>query len=231
VGKPVVRLGNAVFACGFAWDERSGSLLARVDSLIMAAKSGRRRARRSRTSSSLSDLPASAGRSKDHQIRVVIETPKGCRNKFAYDPSFRTFELKKTLPAGMAFPYDFGFVPSTLAADGDPLDVLVLMEEPAFPGCLVRCRLLGAILGEQEDEDEGVVRNDRLVAVEAGNERYNDFRRISDLSDKFLEELEAFFVNYHQLSGKKYRIIKTVGPNKARKLTRRLHARSATASK
>lgn len=196
----------------------------------MAAKSARRR-RKPRTPPSLADLPASAGRSRDHQIHVVIETPKGCRNKFAFNPTFRTFELKKTLPAGMAFPYDFGFVPSTLAADGDPLDVLVLMEEPAFPGCVVRCRLLGAILGEQEDRDEGVVRNDRLVGVEADNERYNDFRRISDLSDKFLEELEAFFVNYHQLSGKKYRILKAVGPNKARRLTRQLRARSATSSK
>jgi inorganic pyrophosphatase len=184
-----------------------------------------RRTGKPRAPASLADLPASAGRSKDHQLRVVIETPKGCRNKFAYNPALRAFELKTTLPAGMAFPYDFGFVPSTLAADGDPLDILVLMDEPAFPGCLVRCRLLGAILGEQEGADEGVVRNDRLVGVEAGNERYKDFRRISDLSDKFLEELEAFFVNYHQLSGKKYRILKTVGPNKARKLTRQLHER------
>ena len=95
----------------------------------------------------------------------------------------------------------------------------------------MRCRLLGAILGEQEDRDEGVVRNDRLVGVEADDERYNDFRRISDLSDKFLEELEAFFVNYHQLSGKKYRILKAVGPNKARRLTRQLRARGATSSK
>jgi inorganic pyrophosphatase len=68
-------------------------------------------------------------------LTVIIETPKGSRNKYAYDPKERIYGLRKVLPAGMAFPYDFGFVPSTIADDGDPLDVLVLMDEPAFPGC------------------------------------------------------------------------------------------------
>jgi len=66
---------------------------------------------------------------------MVVETPKGSRNKYAFDPDNRVFELKKVLPAGMAFPYDFGFLPSTKCGDGDPLDVLVLIDEPAFPGC------------------------------------------------------------------------------------------------
>ena len=83
-------------------------------------------------------------------FRSIIETPKGSRNKYAFDPDQRIFELKKVPPAGMAFPYDFGFVPSTVAEDGDPVDVLVLMDEPAFPGCLLRCRLIGIIeRGEQ----------------------------------------------------------------------------------
>src|SRR5258708_20464997 len=73
-------------------------------------------------------------------IQVIIETPKGSRNKYAFDPEQKVFELKKVLPAGMAFPYDFGFIPSTRAEDGDPTDVLVLMDEPAFPGCLLKCR-------------------------------------------------------------------------------------------
>jgi inorganic pyrophosphatase len=67
-------------------------------------------------------------------IQVIIETPKGSRNKYAFDPKQRVFELKTVLPAGMFFPYDFGFIPSTVADDGDPIDVLVLMDEPAFPG-------------------------------------------------------------------------------------------------
>jgi inorganic pyrophosphatase len=72
--------------------------------------------------------------SDENLIVVIIETPKGSRNKYAYDAKWHVFQLKKVLPAGMAFPYDFGFVPSTKGGDGDPLDVLVLMDEPAFAG-------------------------------------------------------------------------------------------------
>ncbi len=85
-------------------------------------------------------------------LRVVIETPKGSRNKFAFNADDHIFELKKVLPAGMAFPYDFGFVPSTEADDGDPVDVLVLMDEPAFPGCVLKCRPIGVIQGEQGEK-------------------------------------------------------------------------------
>lgn len=93
---------------------------------------------------------------KDKQLlRVVIETPKGSRNKFAFDADEHIFDLKKVLPSGMTFPYDFGFVPSTLADDGDPVDVLVLMDEPAFPGCVLSCRPIGVIEGEQGDRKRG----------------------------------------------------------------------------
>ena len=98
-------------------------------------------------------------------LRVVIETPKGGRNKFAFDPKQHVFELKKVLPAGMTFPYDFGFVPSTEADDGVPVDVLVLMDEPAFPGCVLKCRVIGVIEGEQGDKKDKE-RNDRIVAIE-----------------------------------------------------------------
>ena len=98
-------------------------------------------------------------------LRVVIETPKGSRNKFAFDPEELIFELKKVLPAGMTFPYDFGFIPSTKADDGDPVDVLVLMDEPAFARCVLSCRAIGVIEGEQGDKKDKK-RNDRIVAVE-----------------------------------------------------------------
>ena len=75
------------------------------------------------------------------ELNVIIETPKGSQNKYTYEPRFGAFILGGVLPAGAVFPFDFGFVPSTLAADGDPVDVLVLMDAPAFTGCLVRCRL------------------------------------------------------------------------------------------
>jgi inorganic pyrophosphatase len=87
-------------------------------------------------------------------LRVVIETPKGSRNKFAFDPKQYIFELKKVLPAGMTFPCDFGFVPSTEAEDGDPIDILVMMDEPAFRGCVLTCRPIGVIEGKQHDKKE-----------------------------------------------------------------------------
>jgi inorganic pyrophosphatase len=149
-------------------------------------------------------------------VRVVIETPKGSRNKYAFDPDDKTFTLKKVLPAGMAFPYDFGFVPSTLAEDGDPLDVLVLMDEPAFPGCLVKCRLVGLIEGEQKDKKE-TLRNDRVVAVDIENHQWEHIEHVDDLGKEFVRELEEFFVNYHELTGKKYRILDVRGPGQARR--------------
>ena len=153
----------------------------------------------------------------DHNIvQVIIETPKGSRNKYAFDPEQRIFELKKVLPAGMAFPYDFGFVPSTIAEDGDPTDVLVLMDEPAFPGCLLRCRLIGVIEGEQGKKKQRE-RNDRVVAVEQENHSYAHVKHVKDFGKEFVEELEEFFVNYHRLSGKEYRILDVRGPNEAKK--------------
>jgi len=139
-------------------------------------------------------------------IQVIIETPKGSRNKYAFDPKQRVFELKKVLPAGMSFPYDFGFIPSTLADDGDPVDVLVLMDEPAFPGCLVPSRLIGVMEGEQLDGKKKV-RNDRLIAVAELSHAYKDWKKLRDLPDQFVTELEAFFVNYHGLEGKKYKLL------------------------
>src|SRR5690349_6348428 len=81
-------------------------------------------------------------------IRVIIETPRGARNKFKFDESLQVFRLSSVLPAGAVFPYDFGYVPGTHGDDGDPLDVLVLMDAPAFCGCLVPSRLIGVIEAE-----------------------------------------------------------------------------------
>jgi inorganic pyrophosphatase len=149
-------------------------------------------------------------------VQVVIETPKGSRNKYAFDPEQRVFKLKRVLPAGMTFPYDFGFVPSTKAEDGDPVDVLVLMDEPAFPGCLLECRLIGVIEGEQE-EDGKKERNDRIVAIEQSNHSFADISQINDLGKQFLREIQMFFVNYHELQGKKFRVLGIRGPSQARK--------------
>ena len=139
-------------------------------------------------------------------LQVIVETPKGSRNKFSFDPEQEIFALKKVLPAGMVFPYDFGFLPKTLADDGDPIDVLLLMDEPAFPGVLVPSRLIGVIEGEQVDGKKRI-RNDRLVAIAEANHMYQNVRKLSDLPKQFLRELEDFFVNYHRLEGKKYKLL------------------------
>lgn len=150
-------------------------------------------------------------------LQVIIETPKGCRNKFAFDPEQKIFVLKKVLPAGMSFPYDFGFLPKTIAPDGDPIDVLLLMDEPAYPGVMVRARLVGVIEGEQI-EGKKKNRNDRLLAVMEGNHQYAHVKRPKDLGDKFLQELQEFFVNYHRLEGKEYKLLGCEEAKQARRL-------------
>jgi inorganic pyrophosphatase len=163
----------------------------------------------------------------EHDLTVVIiETPKGSRNKYAYDPEERIFELTKVLPAGMEFPYDFGFVPSTIGGDGDPLDVLVLMDEPAFTGCKLTCRVIGVIEGEQGKKKK-VERNDRVVAVEQGNHSYAHIKHIDDLGKHFERELEEFFVNHHKLGGKQFHIIALKGPTAARRLIKQARKRTS----
>jgi inorganic pyrophosphatase len=151
----------------------------------------------------------------DKLLQVIIETPKGCRNKYSFDEKQKVFVLKAALPAGMVFPYDFGFVPRTLADDGDPLDVLVLMDEPAFPGCALAARLIGVIEGEQITPGQKPVRNDRLVAVAEVTHMYAKFTRLKDMPKQALKEIEDFFVNYHKLQGKKFKLLGCKGEKTA----------------
>ena len=159
-------------------------------------------------------------RKKDGLLQVIVETPKGSRNKFSFDEEQEIFSLKKVLPAGMVFPHDFGFLPKTIADDGDPIDVLLLMDEPAFPGVLVPSRLIGVIEGEQVDGKKRV-RNDRLVAIADANHMYANIRKLSDLPKQFLRELEDFFVNYHELEGKEYKLLGCKGIAEAETLIKK----------
>jgi inorganic pyrophosphatase len=149
---------------------------------------------------------------------VVVETPKGSRNKVAFDPELEAFKLKGVLPEGHSFPYDFGFVPSTLAADGDPLDVLLLLDAPAFPGCVVEARLLGALEIEQHETDGTVQRNDRLVAVAAHSREHNHLHSLTDLSSDMLHEVEHFFHSYNEAKGGEIKVLRRVGPERAHQL-------------
>ena len=150
-------------------------------------------------------------------LQVIVETPKGSRNKYSFDPVQRIFVLKSCLPAGMCFPYDFGFVPRTMADDGDPLDVLVLMDQSAFPGCALMARVIGVIEGEQTSS-KGVARNDRLVAVAETAQVYAHLRSLKDVPRQAIHEIEEFFVNYHRLQGKRFKLLGCRGGRTAEKL-------------
>jgi inorganic pyrophosphatase len=153
-------------------------------------------------------------------LNVVIDTPKGSRNKFSWDEKRQLFELSGMLPAGAVFPYDFGFIPNTRGGDGDPLDVLLLMDEPAFTGCLVHSRILGVIEAEQTEKGE-TERNDRLIAVASKSRTQGDLKSISDLNSKMLDEIEHFFISYNEAKGKKFKPLGRYGPERARKLVQR----------
>jgi inorganic pyrophosphatase len=151
---------------------------------------------------------------EDYTCRAVIETPKGSRSKFDYDPDSGLFLLAGLVPTGMSFPLSFGFIPSTRAEDGDPLDVMVLHDEAIPVGSLVSVRLLGVIEGDQT-EDGKTVRNDRLLAVTTCSHDYEQIKHIEQLGNHFLKNLSQFWVNYNALKGKRYNIRGVHGPKHA----------------
>ena len=172
-------------------------------------------------------LPPFDGESK--ALNVVIDTPKGCRNKFAYDTKRKTYVLKTVLPQGAVFPFDFGSVPGTIADDGDPLDALVLMDEPAFVGCLVESRVLGVIEANQT-KDGKTERNDRIIAVALHSHTHREIKSLDDLDRTLLQEIEHFFFSYNQERGKKFETIGCRGPKRARSLVQK-HTRKSKRAK
>ncbi|NSL87349.1 inorganic diphosphatase [Chitinophaga solisilvae] len=136
------------------------------------------------------------------ELNVVIETPKGSTEKYDFDPETRFFVLSKLLPAGMMFPYDFGFIPGTRGEDGDPLDVLVLSEFRSFPGCMMKCRLIGAIRATQKERGHDPVRNDRYIAVPFASRQYKE---MDVAPDSLVRELEQFFITYNELQGRHFK--------------------------
>jgi len=157
---------------------------------------------------------------KNCTCRAIIETPKGSRNKIDYDPESGLFSFAALLPEGMMFPFDFGFIPSTLGEDGDPLDILVLMDAPVHPGCLSDVRLLGVIEGEQT-EDGKTERNDRLLGVAVHTFTHEKICGMKDVSKTLLSQVEEFFISYNKQRRKKFRVVGTGGPNKAVKFLKK----------
>jgi inorganic pyrophosphatase len=147
-------------------------------------------------------------------VHVVVDTPKGSRYKFKYDEDAQCFSLGRILPAGACFPHDFGSIPQTLAEDGDALDVVVLGPAASFPGCLIRCKLIGGIRAKQTEKGK-TIRNDRLLAVPVTKANPAEFSNIAELPAAWVRELEHFFVSYNQAHGREFKPLGRMGPGEA----------------
>ena len=155
---------------------------------------------------------------KKETVDIIIETPKGCRNKYAYDERVKGYRLKKILPVGAVFPFDFGFIPGTKGEDGDPLDVLVIMDEPAYPGCIIECRIIGALKAKQTERDKQTEENDRLIAVSIVSTSYSEVKSLKDINKNILDQIEHFFISYNEQAGKKFEPQGWANANKAMQL-------------
>jgi inorganic pyrophosphatase len=151
---------------------------------------------------------------KQASCRIIIETPRYCRSKFNYDPETNLFELSMLLPEGMVFPFDFGFIPSTLGDDGDPLDIIVMLDEPAHVGCLVDIRLVGVIEAEQT-EDGKTETNHRLLGVARHSYSHQNVRTLEEIPPSLLDQIEHWFISYNHLHEKEFKVTARSGPERA----------------
>src|ERR1700710_2183782 len=139
-------------------------------------------------------------------ITALVESPKGFNQKFDYDAEERRFTLSKILPAGLVFPFDFGMIPGTKGEDGDPQDVIVISESAAFPGCMIECRVIGALQAEQTERDGKKLLNDRFLGVLVDSHLFPDINELEDLPESILNQLEHFFKNYNEQAGKAFQV-------------------------
>jgi inorganic pyrophosphatase len=151
-------------------------------------------------------------------IDVIIETPKGSVQKYDYDKKTHFFKMSKILPAGMVFPYDFGFIPDTKGEDGDPLDVIVISEFNSFPGVMIKCRVIGGIKAEQSADNKKMIRNDRFLAIPKCSNIFEKVKAMSDFPKQIMDQLEDFFIDYNKLEGKKFRALEKMDPKEAQRL-------------
>jgi inorganic pyrophosphatase len=150
-------------------------------------------------------------------VNVIVETPKGSRVKYSFAPESGLFCVKRALPEGMMFPFNFGFVPSTLADDGDPLDILIINQEPLVCGCLIKAELLAVIKAEQKEQDGKTNRNDRIIGMAIDEETPPEYRS-ENLDKARIAQIGFFFAAYNKMAGKKFKVLGTGGPKKAEEL-------------
>ena len=154
----------------------------------------------------------------DHNgyIHTVVETPRGSTCKLDFDPDLGVFTLAKPLMAGLSYPFDWGFVPSTKAPDGDPLDVLIIHDAKTYPGVVLKCRPVGVLEVEQTSDGKRE-RNDRIFAVPDRSPVETDLKDIRDLPSRAREEFEEFFRATNALENKDLKFLGWRGPKHAAK--------------
>jgi inorganic pyrophosphatase len=162
----------------------------------------------------LETLPHELDRSK-MTCQAIVEAPAGSRLKVYYDPDSHRFRIGKFLPLGMVFPLDFAFVPSTLAGDGDPVDLLILPEATLAVGSIVNVRILGILEAEQYKGNKKPRRNDRVIARLIESRLFARIQNIDQLGKTFVDELSTFFSTYKRLRGQTYNVIGVGGPDRA----------------
>lgn len=151
-------------------------------------------------------------------ITAIVETPKGSAQKYNWDEDLRLFKLGKILPAGLVFPFDFGFIPGTKGEDGDPLDIIIISELKSFTGCCIDCRIIGAITASQTERDGKTVRNDRFLAVPEVSQLFKDVQAVAGLPEDIIKQVEAFFKNYNEQAGKVFEPLGQIDATEAYRL-------------
>ena len=135
-------------------------------------------------------------------------------DKFDYDPESRLFTLGGLLPKGLMFPYDFGFIPSTLGDDGDPVDIMIIMDEPAHVGCMLDVRIIGVIEADQTEDGKKTV-NNRLIGIALHSYMHQHLDSVQDIDKATLDEVEEFFISYNKSRGKRFNVKAVNGPKRA----------------
>jgi inorganic pyrophosphatase len=149
------------------------------------------------------------------EVHAVVEAPKGSLIKLKYDSQLGAFTVSHALALELSYPFDWGFIPSTHAPDGDPLDVLIVHEGATYPGVVLPCRPLGVVEMDQENEKGKRERNDRVIVMPSWHDRLGEFERARDLPKRLREEIEQFFLSTAFFTAKNPKILSWKGPKRA----------------
>jgi inorganic pyrophosphatase len=158
---------------------------------------------------------------KDGSVNVMVESPRGSSVKFKYEPKDKVMTISRPLPEGLVYPYDWGFIPSTRAADGDPIDAVIVWDCASYPGVVIPCRLIGVLKAEQTNrETKRRERNDRLFALPTEAPRQSHIKSVFDLTKRQRDELKQLFLHAVYFEDKKLELLGWEGPAEADKLVR-----------